>query len=152
MPNIGDTAPDFELTNQDGQKVKLSAYRGKKVIVFAFPQAYTMGCERQVCGFRDQFPRIEAQNAVVFGVSSDQPDILKKWKAERGLQYDLLSDPNHEVLSGWHAWGMPLLGIVTIQRARRSCWVIDEKGVVIDMQVGITPGESVKRALAAVGG
>jgi thioredoxin-dependent peroxiredoxin len=152
MPTIGETAPDFELTNQDGQKVKLSDYRGKKVILFAFPQAYTMGCEAQVCGFRDQFPKIEAKGAVVLGVSPDKPEILKQWTAERGLQYDLLSDPNHTALDAWHAWGKTLLGIIKLPRTRRSYWVMDENGVVIDMQVGVLPADSVKRALAAVGG
>ena len=151
MPNIGEKAPDFELLNQDGKKVKLSDYRGKKVILFAFPQAYTAGCEMQVCGFRDQFPKIEAKGAVVLGISPDQPDKLKQWKADRGLQYDLLSDPEHQTLDAWHAWGRSLLGIITIPRTRRSYWVMDENGVVIDVQVGVTPGNSVAHALAAVG-
>lgn len=151
MPNIGEAAPDFELTNQDGKKVKLSDYRGKKVILFAFPQAYTAGCEKQVCGFRDQFPKIEAKGAVVLGVSPDKPEVLKRWKAERGLQYDLLSDPNHQTLDAWQAWGLSLFSLITIPGTRRSYWVIDERGIVVDMQLGIAPSESVTRALAAIG-
>jgi peroxiredoxin Q/BCP len=151
MPAVGEPAPDFELPNQDGKKVRLSDYRGKKVILFAFPQAYTAGCEMQVCGFRDQFPQIEAKGAVVLGVSPDQPEKLKQWKADRGLQYDLLSDANHTMLNAWNAWGMPFLGF-KVPRTLRSYWVIDENGMVIDMQLGVLPGASVKKALAAVNG
>ena len=67
MPNIGETAPDFELPNQAGKSVKLSDFRGKKVILFAYPKAGTPGCTTQACVFRDEFPRIEGANAVVLG-------------------------------------------------------------------------------------
>jgi thioredoxin-dependent peroxiredoxin len=150
MPDIGVPAPDFELLNQDGKTVKLSDLRGKKVILFAFPQAFTAGCTTQACGFRDQFPKVEAANAVVMGISPDKPDTLKRWKAEKGLQYDLLSDPDHKVLDQWSAWGRSLFGIITLPRTTRSVWVIGEDGKVLDAQVGISPNESVRRALAVV--
>src|SRR5689334_13109824 len=150
MPDIGVQAPDFELTNQDGKPIKLSDYRGRKVILFAFPAAFTMGCNNQACGFRDQFPKVEAGNAVVLGISPDKPETLKSWKQEKNLQYDLLSDPDHKVLDAWAAWGLSLLGLLTLPRTTRSVWVIGEDGQVIDAQVGISPGESVKRALAAI--
>lgn len=150
MPDIGVQSPDFELPNQDGKTIKLSDFRGKKVILFAFPQAFTMGCNNQACGFRDQFPKVEAGNAVVLGISPDQPDTLKRWKQEKNLQYDLLSDPDHKVLDAWSAWGRSLLGLLTLPRTTRSVWVIGEDGKVIDAQVGISPGESVRRALVAI--
>lgn len=150
MPAIGDSAPDFELLNQNEQAVHLSDYLGRKIILFAFPQAYTANCTAQACGFRDQFPQIEAAGAVVLGVSPDKPEVLKLWKKERQLQYDLLSDPDHRVLDEWNAWGRPLLGLFTIPRTNRSFWVIDEQGIIIDAQLGVTPADSVKRALAAL--
>jgi thioredoxin-dependent peroxiredoxin len=150
VPNINAPAPEFSLPNQEGKTIKLSDYRGKKVILFAFPQAFTGGCNAQACGFRDQFPKVEAGNAVVLGISPDMPETLKRWKQEKGLQYDLLSDPKHEVLDAWSAWGYSLLGLLTLPRTTRSVWVIDENGNVIDAQVGISPSESVRRALAAI--
>jgi peroxiredoxin Q/BCP len=150
MPDVNTQAPDFELLNQDGKPTKLSDFRGKKVILFAFPQAFTMGCTAQACSFRDQFPKIESQNAVVLGISPDDPETLKKWKAKEKLQYDLLSDPDHKVLDAWSAWGMSIFGLLTIPRTTRSVWVIDEAGKVIDAKVGINPTESVWRALAVV--
>ena len=149
MPAIGETAPDFELLNQDSLPVRLKKYRGRKVILFAFPQAYTANCTAQACGFRDEFPKIQADNAVVLGISPDKPDTLKRWKIDNNLQYDLLSDPNHQVLSEWDAWGKRVL-VVKLRRTNRSFWVIDENGVIIDAQLGISPEQSVTRALKAL--
>ena len=150
MPSVNVPAPDFELPNQDGKLVKLSDYRGRKVILFAFPQAYTGGCTAQACGFRDEFPKIESVPAVVLGVSPDTQDKLKNWKHDLQLPYDLLSDPQHKVLDQWSAWGMWLFGMVKLSRTVRSVWVIDEKGIVIEADVGISPAESVRKALEAI--
>jgi peroxiredoxin Q/BCP len=150
MVAIGEQAPDFALPNQNGQQVKLSQFRGQKVILFAFPKAGTGGCTAQACGFRDSLPQIQAQNAVVLGISTDRPDELKRWHTAQNLSYDLLSDPKRMVIDQWNAGGMSILGIVSLPFAKRSYWVIDENGIVIDMQIGIAPGESVKKALKAV--
>ena len=86
---------------------------------------------------------------MVLGVSADQPEKLRAWRRSRQLGYDLLSDPQQRVIREWEA-GASLLGLVDLPFARRSCWVIDEAGVLIDLQVGISPDESVRRALAAL--
>ncbi|MDE2855388.1 MAG: peroxiredoxin [Chloroflexota bacterium] len=150
MPTIGQAAPDFELLNQDGKPVRLSDYRGSRVIIFAFPKANTMGCNNQACSFRDVFPQIEAHNAVVLGVSSDSVDVLAGWKRRQKLQYDLLSDPDHKMLDAWDAWGFKLFVITLPISATRSYWVIDEQGILVDKQIGVRPQESVDKALAAV--
>ena len=150
MPAIGQQAPDFELLNQEGQPLRLSDLRGQRVILFAFPKAATTGCTTQACGFRDNFPQIEAGDAVVLGISPDEPAALLKWKQEENLPYDLLSDPQHEVLEAWGAWGKrssygrEYMGVI------RSHWLIDAEGVVVDDQLGVSPKNSVKRALAAL--
>ena len=150
MPEIGEAAPDFELLNQDGKCVRLSGFRGKRVIIFAFPKANTMGCNNQACGFRDVFPQIETHNAVVLGVSSDSVDVLAQWKARKELQYDLLSDPDHKMLDAWDAWGFKLFIIRLPIAATRSYWVIDEEGILVDQQIGVGPQDSVDKALATV--
>lgn len=152
MTAIGQLAPDFQLPNQDGELVRLSEFRGKKVVIFAFPKAFTLGCNAQACSFRDEFPRLQSSNAVVLGISADTPETLKAWKQNQKLQYDLLSDPDHRVLDAWDAWGMPVLGALRLPVPVRSFWVIDENGVIVDAQVGITPAASVERALKAVEG
>lgn len=150
MPDIGKMAPDFELMNQDDEPVRLSDQRGKKVIIFAFPKANTMGCNNQACSFRDVFPQIAAKNALVFGVSSDSTATLAAWKKRQQLQYDLLSDPQHIMLDAWDAWGIDLKLFKLPLGATRSYWVIDEKGILVDQQIGVRPAESVAKALASV--
>jgi peroxiredoxin Q/BCP len=150
MPQLGQPAPDFELPNQDGKRVRLSDYRGKKVILFVFVKANTAGCNAQVCGFRDEFPRFEEANAVVFGLSADSPETLKRWKQDKQLPYDLLSDPDYAVQKAWGARGLSLLNIVDIPLTLRSYWLIDENGIITDRQVGATPGGSVKKALQTI--
>src|SRR5438093_8464189 len=112
MPKTGENIPDFELLNQDGKPTKISDYRGKKVIIFAFPKANTPGCTVQACGFRDEFPKIEAGNAVVLGLSPDKPEELKRWKEDKGFPYDLLSDPEHKLLDAWGVWGPQEFGAI----------------------------------------
>ena len=150
MPKIGETAPDFELVNQEGKKVKLSDFRGKRVILFAYPKAGTEGCTTQACGFRDEFPKIEAGNAVVLGISPDEPKALKKWKEKEKLPYDLLSDPDHKVIDAWGAWGERSMYGRKFMGVIRSHWVIDENGVIVDEQLKISPKDSVAKAVKAV--
>ena len=150
MPTVGEAAPDFELLNHDGEKVRLSDYRGMRVIIFAFPKANTMGCNIQACAFRDVFPKVESQNAIVLGVSSDSVTELARWKQLKGLQYDLLSDPDHSMLDAWDAWGLKLLIVKLPVSATRSFWVVDEHGILVEEQIGVRPQESVDKALAAV--
>ena len=150
MPAIGEQAPDFALLNQDGKTVRLSDYRGKKVVLFAYPKAGTSGCTTQACGFRDRFPKIEAGNAVVLGISPDEPKDQLKWKKAENLPYDLLCDTDHAVLEAWGAWGEKKNYGKTYDGVIRSHWVIDENGVVIDEKLGISPTDSVEKAVAAL--
>jgi thioredoxin-dependent peroxiredoxin len=152
MPQIGEQAPDFELPNQDGEMVRLSDFRGKKVVIFAYPRADTPGCTIQACGFRDEFPRLQTSNAVVFGLSADEPKDQLKWKQKNNLPYDLLCDTDHQVLEQWGAWGEKTNFGKKSMGITRSHWVIDENGVIIDSQIGISPQDSVERAAKAIAG
>ena len=147
MPAIGDMAPDFELRNQRGETVKLSDYRGRKVLLFAYPKAGTSGCTVQACGFRDNFARIETADAVVLGISPDEPDALAKWIEDESLQYDLLSDPEHRVLEAWQAWGERSMYGKKYMGVIRSHWIIGEDGHVLDEQLKISPKKSIEKAL-----
>ncbi|NLF75863.1 MAG: thioredoxin-dependent thiol peroxidase [Chloroflexi bacterium] len=152
MPQVGDKAPDFELKNQDGQTVRLSDFRGKKIVLFAYPKAGTSGCTTQACGLRDEFPRIESANAIVLGLSPDEPADLLKWKKKENLPYDLLSDPDHAVLDAWGVWGEKSMYGKTYMGVIRSHWIIDEDGTVVDAQIKVSPTESVERATQFLAG
>lgn len=152
MPAVGEKAPDFELKNQNGVPVKLSDYRGKKVVLFAFPKAGTSGCTTQACGLRDKFPNIQAVNAVVLGLSPDAPEDLLKWKQKENLPYDLLSDPDHAVLEAWGVWGEKSMYGKSYMGVIRSHWIIDETGTIADAQIKISPQESIDRATKFLAG
>ena len=151
MPAVGETAPDFELLNQDGETVKLSDFRGQKVLLFAYPKAGTSGCTTQACGFRDAFPRFEASNMVVLGISPDEPEKNRKWKEKENLPYDLLSDPEHTTLEAWGAWGEKSMYGKKYMGVIRSHWVIGEEGTIIDEQVKISPKKSIEKAEKMLG-
>ena len=150
MLAIGDKAPDFTLLNQEGEEVSLSDFRGQKVLLFAYPKAGTSGCTTQACGFRDQFPVFENADAIVLGLSPDEPKALKKWKEAENLPYDLLSDPDHKVLEQWDAWGERSMYGKKYMGVIRSHWVIDENGVIADTQYNVSPQNSIDRGVAFV--
>lgn len=151
MPAVGDIAPDFELVNQDGVPVKLSDFRGRRVVIFAYPKASTSGCTTQACGFRDQFPKFETHNVVVLGVSPDAPALNKKFKDKEALPYDLLSDTDHAMLEAWGVWAQKSMYGKTYWGVIRAHWVIDESGVILDAQINVKPKDSVEKALKTFG-
>jgi len=106
FPKVGNLAPAFSLLNQNGETVSLKAFRGKRVILYFYPKAMTPGCTVQACGLRDSAQRLEAANAVALGVSPDQPAALLKFRERDGLNFDLLSDPDHAVAEAYGVWGL----------------------------------------------
>ena len=152
MPNPGQPFPNFELPNQDGNPVRLSSFRGRRLILFAFPKANTPGCTTQACGFRDEFPKIEAGDTAVLGVSPDTPKKLRAWKDAQDLPYDLLSDPEHTLLDALGAWGERSMYGKKYMGVIRSHWVVGEDGIVLDEQVKVSPVDSVARAVNTVAG
>ncbi|NDJ86263.1 MAG: thioredoxin-dependent thiol peroxidase [Chloroflexi bacterium] len=150
MPEIGEVAPDFELLNQDGTATRLSDFRGQTVILFAFPKAGTSGCTTQACGMRDNWPVFEANNATVIGISPDSPAELKKWQDKEKLPYTLVSDPDHQVLEAWGAWGEKSMYGKKYMGVIRSHCVIDPDGRIVDAQLKISPAKSIEKAVKAV--
>lgn len=152
MPDIGKKAPAFTLLNQRGEKVRLSDFKGRKVVLFAFPKANTGGCNNQACGFSEALPEIDAKGAVVLGISPDSPEKLASWKEKKQLGFDLLSDPDHEVLEKWGAWGEKKLYGKAYMGVIRSHWIIDEAGKIADQQLKVSPAKSVELATAFLAG
>ncbi len=145
--NTGDLAPDFELLSDEDQAVKLSDYRGQRVIIFFYPKAATPGCTKQACGFRDNFPKIEAANATVLGISPDPVANLAKWRDEESLPYHLLSDTDHAVADLYGVWGEKKLYGRAYEGIIRSHFIVDADGRLEDVQYKISPQNSIEKAL-----
>ncbi|MCC7360408.1 MAG: thioredoxin-dependent thiol peroxidase [Anaerolineales bacterium] len=150
-PAIGSVAPDFELSDENGQPVKLSDFRGKRVVLYFYPKDDTTGCTKQACGFRDNYPAIEEKNAVVIGLSPDNAASHRKFKTKYHLPFILLVDTDHKVAAAYGVWGEKKLYGVTYDGIIRSHFVIDETGHIADAQVKVSPADSVSRALAGLG-
>jgi peroxiredoxin Q/BCP len=148
---VGDHAPDFTLPAEDGRNVSLSDYRGKRVVLYFYPQDDTPGCTTQACGFRDAYPQIEEQNAVVLGVSPDSEQSHRKFKTKYDLPFTLLIDADHKVAEAYGAWGEKSNYGRTYVGIIRSHFVIDEMGRLADVQVDVRAKDSVARALQALG-
>ena len=128
--STGDTAPDFTLSDADGTPVRLSAYKGQKVIVYVYPAASTPGCTTQACDFRDNLASLAEAGYQVLGISPDEPEKQKAFRDTEQVPYPLLCDPSREVIEAYGAWGEKKLYGKTVTGVIRSTFVIDEDGVV----------------------
>jgi peroxiredoxin Q/BCP len=151
-PAVGELAPDFELPDEAGQRHKLSDFRGRRVVLYFYPQDDTAGCTKQACGFRDAYPNIEEQNAVVIGISPDGAESHQKFKTKYNLPFVLLSDLDHSVIDRYGAWGEKNTYGRKSTGVIRSHFVIDEAGRVADAQVKVRATDSVAKALASLKG
>jgi thioredoxin-dependent peroxiredoxin len=127
---VGDKAPAFSLPDADGNTVKLSDYKGRKVIVYFYPAASTPGCTKQACDFRDSLAPLNDAGLDVIGISPDKPAKLAKFRDAEGLTFPLLSDPDREVLTAWGAFGEKSMYGKTVQGVIRSTFVVEETGKI----------------------
>jgi peroxiredoxin Q/BCP len=149
--SVGDVAPDFEVLSDSGELVKLSSFRGKKVILYFYPKDDTPGCTTQSCSFRDNYPVIEEKNAVVLGVSPDGVKSHQKFKTKYNLPFILLADTDHAVAEAYGVWGEKSMMGKQYMGIIRSHFVIDEQGRVAQAEVNVKADASAAQALAALG-
>ena len=150
MLTAGEKAPTFTLMDQSGANVKLSDFKGRKVLVYFYPRADTPGCTTQACGLRDILGDIG--DTAVLGVSPDAPPKQAKFDQKYGLGFPLLADEDHQVAEEYGVWaeksnyGRKYMGIV------RSAFLVDEKGKLADVWYKISPKDTPKNLLAALAG
>lgn len=144
---VGDVAPEIELPDESGKPVKLSDFRGKRVVLYFYPKDDTSGCTRQACGFRDSYDAFEQQNAVVIGISPDSAKSHQKFKTKHDLPFMLLVDEAHAAAEAYGVWGEKKMYGKTYMGVTRSHFVIDEDGKLVDAQVKVKPEESPQKAL-----
>ena len=145
----GEPAPDFELADQQGSPIRLSGFRGRKVLVYFYPKADTPGCTAQSCGLRDV--KDDVGDTAILGISPDKPAKQKKFDDKYGLGFPLLADEDHAVAESYDVWteksmyGRKYMGIL------RSAFLVDEKGKIAEAWYKISPADTAKNLLASVG-
>ena len=127
---IGDEAPNFEALDQQGKPIKLSDYKGKKLVLFFYPKASTPGCTMEACNLRDNYHSFLAKGYEVLGVSADsgkrQQSFIEKYK----LPYPLLADEDKKVINAFGVWGPKKFMGREFNGIHRVTFVIDEKGII----------------------
>jgi len=127
---VGKKAPDFALLDEDGERVKLSQFKGRRVLLFFYPKAMTSGCTREACDFRDEVKAFEKRSVVVLGISRDPPAAQKRFKEKYQLPFPLLSDPETLVHQAYGAWGEKTMYGKRITGALRTTVVVGPDGKV----------------------
>lgn len=127
---LGDTAPAFSLPNAEGKLISSSELNGQKYILYFYPQAATPGCTTQACDFRDNLLSLTNHGYKILGVSPDSPAKLARFLEEEGLNFELLSDENHQIAEEYGAWGEKKNYGKTYVGLIRSTFVIDEEGKI----------------------
>ena len=150
MIETGTEAPDFELPDQDGQTVRLSDLRGRRVVLYFYPRADTPGCTTQACGIRDRASEYEAAGATVIGVSPDPVSSVKKFHGGQSLNFTLLADEDHAVCDQYGVWVEKSMYGKKYWGAQRATFILDEDGVVRHVIPKASPKTHDDEVLAAL--
>lgn len=126
----GDKAPDFKTTDQDGNEVKLSSFKGKKVVLYFYPKDMTPGCTAQACNLRDNYKALQKAGYEVLGISSDTEKLHQKFIAKEKLPFTLLADPDKTVHEKYGTWVEKSMYGRKYMGTARTTFIIDEKGVL----------------------
>jgi peroxiredoxin Q/BCP len=146
----GDQAPAFELPDQNGKTVRLSDFRGRKLLLYFYPKADTPGCTKQACAVRDARDDLTGSGVAVLGISPDHPEKQKKFDSKYTLGFPLLSDADHVVAEAYGAWGEKSMYGKKYEGIIRSSFLIDEEGRVAQAWYKVSPKDTVPNARNAL--
>ena len=152
MLQIGDKAPDFVLSDKDGNPVRLSDYLGHKVVLYFYPRDNTPGCTRQACAFARLYEEFQALNAVVVGVSKDSVASHDKFAQKYGLPFVLLSDPELLAIQAYGVWQEKKLYGKTSMGVVRTTYLLDEQGIIQKVMPKVKPDQNAGEVLAFLKG
>ena len=127
---VGDKAPNFEVNDQDGNLIKLSDYKGKKLVVFFYPKANTPGCTAEACNLSDNYSELQKQGYEILGVSADTEKKQSNFRNKFNFPYPLLADTEKDVINGFGVWGLKKFMGREYDGIHRKTFVIDEIGVI----------------------
>ena len=148
----GDAAPEFQLTDQHGQTVRLADFGGGKLLIYFYPKADTPGCTRQACSIRDAREELRDLDLAVVGISPDAPARQQKFDDKYNLSFPLLADPDHRVAEAYGAWGEKTLYGKKSLGIIRSSFLIDAAGKIVAAWYGVKPEDTVPKAQRALRG
>jgi len=126
----GDKAPLFTAIDQDEKKISLADFKGKKVVLYFYPEDDTPTCTIQACNLRDNYSLLKKEGFEVLGVSPDEPKKHKKFEAKYALPFTLVADPSHAIIDKYGVWGQKKLYGREYMGLHRTTFLIDEKGVI----------------------
>lgn len=126
----GDKAPDFQAEDQDGNIIKLSDFKGKKLVLFFYPKASTPGCTAQACNLRDNWETFQKKGYEILGVSADSGKRQQNFKSKYKLPFPLLADENKEVINAYDVWGPKSFMGKEYDGINRTTFIIDEEGKI----------------------
>ncbi len=142
-------APDFTLLDQAGETHSLRDYVGKWVVLYFYPKDETPGCTKEACSFRDAREAIaELGNAVVLGISKDSPESHQKFAENHGLNFTLLSDPNHAVAAAYDSWDPKFFWGKTLLGTKRNTFIINPDGMIAKEYLGVDPATHAAKIIA----
>ncbi len=127
---VGDKAPEFTAINQDEKEVKLSDFKGKKLVLFFYPKASTPGCTTEAKNLRDNYDLLKEKGFEVLGVSADSPKRQKNFKVKNDLPFDLIADEDKKVINAYGVWGPKKFMGREYEGIHRTTFVIDETGTI----------------------
>jgi thioredoxin-dependent peroxiredoxin len=130
MLKEGDTAPDFQARDEGGREVKLSDFRGQRVVLYFYPKDDTPGCTKEACSFRDSYSTFEDQNIKVLGVSLDDENSHQAFISKFNLPFTLLADTDHTVADAYGVYGEQRWGDKKYMGVARKTFLIDEQGTI----------------------
>jgi len=146
----GDMAPNFDLDDQNGKNVKLSDFKGRKLLLYFYPKANTPGCTTQSCSVRDASNDFSALGTAAVGISPDIPQQQKKFDEKYGLGFPLLSDADHAVADAYGVWGEKSMYGKKYEGIIRSSFLIDEDGKILQAWYKVSPKDTVPKAREAL--
>ena len=149
MLKEGDKAPDFKVRDADGNQVKLSSFRGRKVVLYFYPKDDTPGCTREACSFRDSHSKLTRRGIKVLGISLDSEASHKKFAAKYDLPFTLLSDPKRSVSEAYGTYGEKKFMGRTYMGLHRMTFLIDEKGRIKKIFNKVKPEDHADEVLEA---
>ena len=127
---LGDKAPDFKSKDQNGKAVSLKDFKGKKVILYFYPEDDTPVCTVEACNFRDNFSMLKKKGYEIIGVSPNSVESHKKFEAKYKLPFILLADEDKKIINAYGVWGLKKLYGREYMGIQRATFIIDEKGKI----------------------